>query len=100
MLIKGPDLDRPVGVLGTAFSDPLRQPFLKASCSSALAALACLGRGIGGLCSSFLRESHPRCGQTLRPSREAIHAATLGPVHSPPSAGGSAKASRNTASSS
>lgn len=54
MLIKGPDLNRPVRVLGTALIDLLRQPFLKASCSSARAALACLGRGICRLCSSFL----------------------------------------------
>lgn len=55
MLIKGPARDRPVRVRGTVFIDPLRQPFLKASGSSARAALACLGRGTCRLCSSVLR---------------------------------------------
>jgi hypothetical protein len=45
MLVEGPDLDRPLGVLGAALIHPAREPLLKASCSSALATLACRGRG-------------------------------------------------------
>ena len=45
MLVERPDLDRPRGVRGAALVHPAREPLLKASCSSALAALACCGRG-------------------------------------------------------
>ena len=55
LLVERPDLDRPLGVRGAALVHPAREPLLNASCSSALAALACLGRGTCRLCSSLFR---------------------------------------------
>jgi hypothetical protein len=44
MLVERPDLDRPLGVFGPALVHLAREPLLKASCSAALAALACRRR--------------------------------------------------------
>ena len=46
---------RPLRVRGAALVHLAREPLLNASCSSALAALACLGRGICRLCASLRR---------------------------------------------
>src|SRR6185295_4338545 len=92
VLVRGPDLDRLIRVLGSRLSDGLLQLFLNASRSSGVAAAGWRGRGF---CTDHLiafSASQPRWGKTAaRPSSPAIQAAALGPVHTPPSGGGSRK---------
>jgi hypothetical protein len=90
VLVLGPDLDRPVGMRRLGLGDSGFEPPLKAACSSAVAARACRGRGACGDQPIRRSASQPRCGCTFaRPRCRAIQAATLGPLHSPPSSGGS-----------
>src|SRR3954453_17827679 len=100
-LVRGPDLDRRVRVLGPLLGDGLLQLFLNASCSSGVAEAGWRGRGF---CTDQLiafRASQPRWGKTAAsPSSPAIQRATLGPVHRPPSDGGVASRSGNRARSS
>src|SRR5215218_2180723 len=101
VLICGPDLDRLVRVLGSRVSDGLLELFLNVSHSSGVAAAGWRGRGFCTDQLIALSASQPRCGNTAAsPSSEAIQAATLGPVHRPPSDGGVASRSGNRARSS
>src|SRR5215204_1653300 len=101
VLIRGPDLDRLVRVLGPLLGDGLLQLFLNVSHSSGVAAAGWRGRGFCTDHLIALSASQPRCGATrVSPSSEAIQAATLGPVHRPPSDGGVASRSGNRARSS
>src|SRR3954452_11282701 len=90
VLVGGPDLNRLVRVLRSFLGDGLLQLFLNAARSSGVAAASWRGRGF---CTDQLiafRASQPRWGNpAASPSSPAIQAATLGPVHSPPSGGGS-----------
>src|SRR5215210_7446656 len=101
VLIRGPDLDRLVRVLCGFLRDHRGQLFLNVSHSSGVAEAGWRGRGF---CTDQLiafSASQPRCGRTAaRPSSPAIQAATLGPVHRPPSDGGVASRSGNRARSS
>src|SRR5215211_7465450 len=101
VLVRGPDLDRLVRVLGRFLGNDRGQLFLNVSHSSGVAAPGWRGRGF---CTDQLiafRASQPRCGKTAAsPSSPAIQAATLGPVHRPPSDGGVASRSGNRAKSS
>src|SRR3954470_11637448 len=101
VLIGGPDLDRRVRVLGSRLSDGLLQLFLNASRSSGVAEAGWRGRGFCTDQLIALSASQPRWGKTAaRPSSPVIQRATLGPVHRPPSGGGSASRSGNRARSS
>src|SRR5215212_10296812 len=101
VLIRGPDLNRFVRVLGRFLGNDRGQLFLNASRSSGVAEAGWRGRGF---CTDQLiafRASQPRWGRTAAsPSSPAIQAATLGPVHRPPSDGGVASRSGNRARSS
>src|SRR4051812_28047730 len=100
VLIRGPDLDRFVRVLGPLLGDGLLQLFLNVSHSSGVAAPGWRGRGF---CTDQLiafRASQPRWGNTAAsPSSPAIQAATLGLDHRPPSGGGASSRARNRSSS-
>src|SRR5215213_3020044 len=101
VLIGGKHLERCVGVLGPFLGSDLREPFLKVSCSSGVAAAGWRGRGVWIDQPIARSASQPRCGRSvLRPSSPAIQAATFGPLHSPPSGGGSRRRSRTRARSS
>src|SRR3954466_16088359 len=101
VLVGRPDLDRLVRVLGPLLGNNPGQLFLNASRSSGVAEAGWRGRGF---CTDPLiafRASQPRWGKTAAsPSSPAIQAATLGPVHRPPSDGGVASRSGNRARSS
>ena len=72
-----------------ALGDRRPEPLLNAARRSGVAARGFRGRGAWIDHSIRFRASQPRCGCTLaKPRRRAIQAATLGPVHSPPSSGG------------
>src|SRR3954471_21840504 len=78
VLIRGPDLDRRVRVLGSRLSDGLLQLFLNASRSSGVAEAGWRGRGFCTDQLIALSASQPRWGKTAAsPSSPAIQAATL-----------------------
>src|SRR5215207_5494278 len=90
VLIRGPDLDRRVRVLGSRLSDGLLELFLNASRCSGVAAAGWRGRGFCTDQLIALSASQPRWGNTAaRPRSPAIQAATFGLVHKPPSGAGS-----------
>jgi hypothetical protein len=92
VLVRGPDLNRRVRVLGPRLGDGLLQLFLNASRSSGVAEAGGRGRGFCTDQSIALSASQPRWGKTsASPSSPAIQAATLGLVHNPPSGGGSSR---------
>src|SRR6185312_8492766 len=101
VLIRGPDLDRLVRVLSSRLSDGLLQLFLNASRSSGVAEAGWRGRGFCTDQPIAFSASQPRWGNTAAsPSSPAIQAATLGPVHSPPSGGGARRRALSLSSSS
>src|SRR5215207_7858944 len=101
VLVRGPDFDRLVRVLGSRLSDGLLQLFLNASRSSGVAETGWRGRGFCTDQPIAFSASQPRWGKTSASPRSlAIQAATLGPVHRPPSDGGVASRARNRAKSS
>src|SRR5215211_3134079 len=101
MFVRGPDLNRLVRVLGSRLSDGLLQLFLNAARSSGVAEAGGRGRGFCPDQPIAFSASQPRWGKTsASPSSLAIQAATLGPVHRPPSDGGVASRARNRARSS
>src|SRR5205085_6378524 len=78
VLVRGPDLDRLVRVLGSRLSDGLLQLFLNASRSSGVAEPGWRGRGFCTDQPIAFRASQPRWGKTsASPSSPAIQAATL-----------------------
>src|ERR1700674_1261478 len=90
MLVRRPDLDRLVGVLGGFLRERVGELFLNASACCGLAVFGFFGRGdwIDHLIAC--NASHPRCGASRSsPSSPAIQFATLRLVHKPPSGGGS-----------
>src|SRR3954471_8043179 len=90
VLIRGPDLDCRVRVLGPLLGDGLLELFLNASRSSGVAAAGWRGRGFCTDQPIAFSASQPRWGKTsASPSWPAIQAATLRLVHNPPSGGGS-----------
>src|SRR5215204_750511 len=92
VFVGGPDLNRFVRVLCRFLRDHRGQLFLNVSHSSGVAAAGWRGRGFCTDQLIALSASQPRCGKTAaRPSSPAIQAATLGPVHKPPSGGGSSR---------
>src|ERR687897_587200 len=99
VLVFGPDLDRPVRMRGRRLRDRFVQLFLTASRSSDVAARGWRGRGVWTDHSSRFSASQPRWGCTFASPRcRAIQAATLGPLHNPPSSGGSRNRSAKAAS--
>src|SRR3982750_3323091 len=101
VLVRGPDLNRLVRVLCRFLRDHRGQLFLNASRSSGVAAAGWRGRGFCTDQLIALSASPPRWGKTAATrSSPAIQAATLGPVHRPPSDGGVASRSGNRARSS
>src|SRR3954468_13268444 len=101
VLIRGPDFDRLVRVLCRFLRDHRGQFFLNTSRSSGVAEAGWRGRGFCPDQLIAFRASQPRWGKTsASPSSLAIQAATLGPVHRPPSDGGVASRSGNRARSS
>src|SRR3954465_1744016 len=92
VLVRGPDPDRRVRVLGPRLGDGLLQLFLNASRSSGVAEAGWRGRGFCTDQSIAFRASQPRCGATrASSSSEAIRVAPFGLVHNPPSGGGSSR---------
>ena len=89
VLVRGPDLNRLVRVLGRFLGDNRGQLFLNASRSSGVAEAGWRGRGF---CTDQLiafSASQPRWGKTsASPSSPAIQAATLRLDHRPPSGRG------------
>src|SRR3954452_23623396 len=76
MLVRGPDFDRRVRVLGSRLGDSLLQLFLNASRSSGVAAAGWRGRGFCTDELIALSPSQPRWGKTAAsPSSPAIQAA-------------------------
>jgi hypothetical protein len=101
VLVRGPDFDWRGWVLGPLLGDGLLQPFLNAARSAGVAACGWRGRGFCTDQPIAFSASQPRWGKTsASPSSPAIQAATLGPVHRPPSDGGVASRSGNRARSS
>lgn len=101
VLIRCPDLDRLVGMLGGFFGERLAETFLKTSTASVVADFGFLGRGDWIDQPIACRASQPRCGaSSVSPSSLAIKFATLRLVHMPPSGGGSLTRSFSFASSS
>src|SRR3954471_9450842 len=95
VLIRGPDLNRRVRVLGSRLSDRLLQLFLNASRSSGVAEAGWRGRGFCTDQLIALSASQPRWGKTAAsPSSPAIQAATFRLDHRPPSGGGWVKRAR------
>src|SRR3954453_15572476 len=92
VLVGRPDLDRLARVLRPLLGDGLLQLFLNASRSSGVAEAGWRGQGFCTDQPIAFRASQPRCGKTsASPSSPAIHAATFGLVHNPPSGGGSSR---------
>src|SRR5918993_2197850 len=88
MLIRGPDLDRLVRVLGRFLRDHRGQLLSKAALSAGVAEAGWRGRGFCTDQPIAFSASQPRCGATrVSPNSEAIQAATFGLVHSPHRAG-------------
>ena len=101
VLIRGPDLDRLVRVLGRFLGDDRGQLFLNAARSSGVAEAGWRGRGFCTDQPIAFSASQPRWGKTAAsPSSPAIQRATFELVHSPPSDGGVASRSGNRARSS
>src|SRR4051794_14797889 len=101
VLVRGPDLDRRVRVLGPRLGDGLLQLFLNALRSSGVPEAGWRGRGFCTDQSIALSASQPRWGKTAAsPSSLAIQAATLRLDHRPPSGGGWVKRARKRARSS
>src|SRR5215204_3337086 len=99
VLVRGPDLNRLVRVLGPRLRDGLLQLFLNASRSSGVAEAGWRGRGFCTDQPIAFSASQPRWGKTsASPSSPAIQAATFGLVHSPPSGGGSRRRSLSLSS--
>src|SRR5215210_3244362 len=99
VLILGPDLDRSVWMCGGCLGDCRGQVFFSVSRSSDVAARGWRGRGVWTDHSSRFSASQPRWGCTFASPRcRAIQAATLGPLHNPPSSGGSRNRSAKAAS--
>ena len=98
VLVGGEDLDCRAGIALGLLGDGLREPFLKASCSSGVAASACCGRGLWIVQPIARKASQPRCSATQRPSSPAMKAATFLAVQTPPSSGGRFSRSRTAAS--
>src|SRR5207344_2299899 len=95
-----PELDREDGLL-PLLGDHLAELFLNAACSSGAAAFGLRGRGAWIDQPIFFKASQPRGACTCTsPSRAAIHRATFGPLHSPPSSGGVFSRSRSASRSS
>src|SRR3954454_7461457 len=95
VLVRGPDLDRRVRVLGPRLGDGLLQLFLNASRSSGVAEAGWRGRGFCTDQSIALSASQPRWGKpAASPSSLAIQAATFRLDHRPPSGGGWVKRAR------
>jgi hypothetical protein len=89
VLVLGPDLDGAVRMRRFGLRDRRLEPPLKAARCSGVAARACRGRGAWTDQPMRFSASQPRCGCTFaRPRYAAIQAATLGPLHTPPSSGG------------
>ncbi len=89
VLVRRPDLDGAVGMRRLGLCDRRLEPPLKAARCSGVAARVCRGRGACGDQPIRRSASQPRCGCALAsPRRRAIQAATLGPLHTPPSSGG------------
>lgn len=91
MLLHRPQLYRVVGVGGLERLDHSRQLFLNATWAIG-SAFAWRGRGTFARNPRRRRLAHPRWGGPVWPRVAAIQAATFGPVHRPPSAGGRASA--------
>ena len=88
VLIRGPDLDRLVRVLGCFLRDHRGQLCSKAALSAGVAEAGWRGRGFCTDQPIAFRASQPRCGATrVSPSLAAIQAAPFGLVHSPHRAG-------------
>src|SRR5271169_6289305 len=101
MFVRGEGLDRDVGVLRGFLRDRVGEFFLKASCSSGVAAFGFLGRGFWIDQPIARKASQPRCGATeAKPSSPASQFAALPLVHTPPSGGGAARRVRKRARSS
>ncbi len=98
VLVGGEDLDCRLGMALGLLGDDLREPFLKASCSSGVAASACCGRGRWIVLPIARSASQPRCSATLRPSSAAMKAATFFAVQTPPSSGAVFSRSRTASS--
>ena len=98
VLVGGEDLDCRLGMALGLLGDGLREPFLKASCSSGVAASACCGRGLWIVQPIARKASQPRCSATRRPSSAAMKAATFLAVQTPPSSGARFSRSRSAAS--
>src|SRR5690242_205153 len=94
VFIERPDFDRNRRFGTLEFADAGLELFLNRACSYRLA-LGLAGRGTWRVRSRRRRYSTPRWGDTVRPIRPVIQCATLRPVHSPPSGGGSLTTSRN-----
>src|SRR3954447_10870072 len=97
VFIECPDLDRNRRFGALEFADAGLELFLNRTCSYRFA-LGLAGRGTWRVSSRRRRYSTPRCGDTLRPIRPVIQHATLRPVHSPLSGGGSLTTSRSSSS--
>jgi hypothetical protein len=98
VLVGGEGLDCRAGMALRLLGDGFREAFLKASCFSGVAALACCGRGRWIVQPIARSASQPRCSATRStPSAAAIIAATFLAVQTPPSSGGSLTLSRNIA---
>ena len=89
VLVGGEDLDCRAGMALGLLGDGLREPFLKASCSSGVAASACCGRGLW-IVQPIARKRLPAAllGHARAPSSAAMKAATFFAVQTPPSSGG------------
>src|SRR3954452_8850692 len=99
VLVGRPDFDWRGRGLGPLLGDSLFQLFLNASRSSAVAEAGWRGRGFCPAQPIAFRASQPRWGKTAAsPSSPAIQRATFGPVHSPPSGGGSRRRSLSLSS--
>ena len=95
MLVGREGLDRRVGMARGFLGDDLDKFFLKASCSSGVAAFGLRGRGFWIDQPIARNASPPRCGASeASPSSSAIQRATLPLVQIPPSGGGSAMRTR------
>src|SRR4051794_4899076 len=94
VFIERPDLDRSRRFAALELANAGLELFLNRACSYRLA-LGLAGRGTCRVRSRRRRYSTPRCGDTVRPICPVIQRATLRPVHSPPSGGGSLTRSRN-----
>src|SRR4029453_13254198 len=99
VLVDCPDFDRRVRGSLALLSDSLLQLFLNAARSSGGAEAGWRGRGFCTDQPIAFSASQPRWGKTAAsPRSPAIQRATFGPVHSPPSGGGSRRRSLSLSS--